>query len=381
MGGGVRIGRIELTNFRNYQRLALDLPEGLSLVVGSNGQGKTNLVDAIHIMATGRSLRAGPEASWVRFEASSTEGFARLYSSLVSADGPSEVEVVVARTRPEDGEYSGVRRRVRIDGLRRRVAELSGQLLAVSFSPMDLEFWTGSPSGRRRWLDTAAAQLDRAYMGTLEDYEALLSRRNALLRRVQAGQSSAEELGFWDDRIAVPAVALGMARQHYLERIGPGVAEAFGAMGEALAFEIEYRPSSDTNDPAGYAAMLLEIRDVDVTRGTSSTGPHRDDVGGLLEGRPIAHVGSRGQLRVAALSLKLAQHDLARLDRAEAPVLLLDDMGAELDLNHRKLLMERIPRDAQVLATAADPGLFGDSSVRPVAGFRVSDGEIFELDG
>ena len=152
-------------------------------------------------------------------------------------------------------------------------------------------------------------------------------------------------------------------------------------MGEALAFEIEYRPSSDTNDPAGYAAMLLEIRDVDVTRGTSSTGPHRDDVGGLLEGRPIAHVGSRGQLRVAALSLKLAQHDLARLDRAEAPVLLLDDMGAELDLNHRKLLMARIPRAAQVVAKADAPGLLGGSSVRPVAGFRVSDGEIFELDG
>jgi len=381
VGAAVRIGRIELTNFRNYRRLALDLPEGLSLVVGSNGQGKTNLVDAIHILATGRSLRAGPEASWVRFEASSTEGFSRLYSSVVSVDGPTEVEVVVARTRPDEGEGSGVRRRVRISGVRRRVADLSGQLLAVSFSPTDLEFWTGAPSGRRRWLDTAVAQLDRAYMGTLEDYEALLSRRNALLRRVQAGQSSAVELGFWDERIAVPAVALGMARQHYLERLGSGVTEAFGTMGEALVFKIEYRPSSNMSDPLSYVAMLHEARDVDVARGTSGTGPHRDDIGGLLDGRLIAHVGSRGQLRVAALSLKLAQHDLVCLDRAEAPVLLLDDIGAELDLNHRELLMERIPRDAQVLATAADPDLLGDASVGPMVRFRVSDGEIVELDG
>ena len=377
----MRIGRIELTNFRNYHRLALDLPEGLSLVVGDNGQGKTNLVDAIHILATGRSLRAGPEASWVRFEASSAEGFARLYSSVVSANEPTEVEVVVARTRPDEGEDSGVRRRVRINGVRRRVAELSGQLLAVSFSPTDLEFWTGAPAGRRRWLDTAAAQLDRAYMGTLEDYEAILSRRNALLRRVQAGQSSAVELAFWDERIAVPAVALGMARQHYLDRLSAGVTDAFGTMGEALVFEIEYRPSSDTSDPVSYAARLLKTRDVDVARGTSGMGPHRDDIGGFLDGRPIAHVGSRGQLRVAALSLKLAQHDLASLDRAEAPVLLLDDIGAELDVNHRKLLMERIPRDAQVLATAADPDLLGDASVGPTMRFCVRDGEIVELDG
>ena len=100
MGAAVRIGRIELTNFRNYHRLALDLPEGLILVVGDNGQGKTNLVDAIHILATGRSLRAGPEASWVRFETSSAEGFARLYSSVVSANDPTEVEVVVVGNTP-----------------------------------------------------------------------------------------------------------------------------------------------------------------------------------------------------------------------------------------------------------------------------------------
>jgi DNA replication and repair protein RecF len=377
----VRIGRLEVSNFRNYRRLVLDLPEGLSLVVGGNGQGKTNLVDAIHILATGRSLRTGPEASWVRFEASAAEGFARLYSTLVSVDGPSDIEVVVARTRPDDGEDSGVRRRVRVSGVRRRVTELPGQLLAVSFSPIDLEFWTGAPTGRRRWLDVAAAQLDMAYMGTLADYEAILSRRNALLRRIQAGQASSRELGFWDDRIAVPAVALGMARQHYLERIASGVVQAFTAMGESLPFEIAYRPSSDALDPARYSAKLYADRDSDVGRGTSGTGPHRDDVGGLLKGRPIAHVGSRGQLRVAALSLKLAQHDLAYADRGESPVLLLDDMGAELDLDHRRRLMERIPRDAQVLATAADPELFGDSSARSATRFRVIDGEIVEFDG
>ena len=350
----MRIGRLELANFRNYQRLTLDLLEGLSLVV---------------------------EASWVRFEASSAEGFARLYSTLVSVDGPSDIEVVVARTRPEDGEDSSVRRRVKVSGVRRRVTDLSGQLLAVSFSPMDLEFWTGAPAGRRRWLDMAVAQVDTAYTGTLEDYEALLSRRNALLRRIQAGQSSPSELGFWDERIAVPAVALGMARQHYLERIASSVGQAFRAMGESLTFDVSYRASSDSLDPARYTAKLHAVRDIDVGRGTSGTGPHRDDVGGLLDGRPIAHIGSRGQLRVAALSLKLAQHDLAYADRGESPVLLLDDIGAELDLGHRRLLMERIPRDAQVLATSADPGLFGDSSVRSAVRFRVSNGEIAEVDG
>ena len=120
----MRVVQLQLTNFRNYRRLALHLPPGPSVIVGGNGQGKTNLLDGLHILASAQSLRPGPEASWVRFDAPAAEGFARLRAEVDSSSGASEVEMIVARTRPDDGEASGVRRRARVDGVVTRLADL-----------------------------------------------------------------------------------------------------------------------------------------------------------------------------------------------------------------------------------------------------------------
>ena len=170
--------------------------------MGANGQGKTNLVDAVHILATGRSLRPGPEAVWVRNETPTAEGFSRLHATVDASAGLVEIEMIVARTNPNEGEASGVRRRVRIGGVRRRLLELPGQLLIVSFSPDDLDLWTGPPAIRRRWLDLAIAQLDSTYADVLEEYGRFLARRNALLRRIQAGLAAPTELSFWDEGMA-----------------------------------------------------------------------------------------------------------------------------------------------------------------------------------
>ena len=377
----VRVVQLQLTNFRNYRRLTLELPSGPAVIVGGNGQGKTNLLDALHILATAQSLRPGPEASWVRFDAAPAEGFARLRAEVDTTAGVSEVDMIVARTRPDEGEASGVRRRVRVDGVGTRLADLPGRLLAVSFAPADLNLWTGAPSGRRRWLDLAVAQVERTYTAHLTTYEGLLTRRNALLRRLHGGQGRPSELNFWDDRISEPAVAVTRARAGYVARVRVSVGAGFSAMRGGARLDLAYGASALGLDAAGFRAALLNRRDRDIQRGASGLGPHRDDLEARLDGRPLAHVGSRGQLRLAALALKLGQHAVARDQRGELAVLLLDDIAAELDPAHRRLLIDVLPADAQMLVTTADADLLSDTALEEAVRYRVVAGEIERIHG
>ena len=377
----VRVVQLQLTNFRNYRRLALDLPPGPSVIVGGNGQGKTNLLDGLHILASAQSLRPGPEASWVRFDAPAAEGFARLRAQVDSASGASEIEMIVARTRPDDGEASGVRRRARVNGVVTRLADLPGRLLAVSFAPSDLNLWTGAPSGRRRWLDLAVAQVDPTYTAHLITYENLLTRRNALLRRLQGGLGRPTELDFWDDRISEPAVMVTRARANYVARVRAPVHSGFDAMQGGARLDLAYRASGLGLDAEGFRLALLARRDRDVQRGASGLGPHRDDLEARLDGRVLAHAGSRGQLRLAALALKLGQHEVAHHQRGEPALLLLDDIAAELDPAHRRLLIDQLPDDAQALVTTADADLLSDTALRHAARYHVMAGEIERIHG
>ena len=377
----MRVVQLHLANFRNYRRLALDVPPGPSLIVGGNGQGKTNLLDALHILASAQSLRPGPEAAWVRFDAPAAEGFARLRAEIDSGSGASDVEMIVARTRPDDGEASGVRRRARVDGVVTRLADLPGRLLAVSFAPPDLNLWTGAPSGRRRWLDLAVAQVDPTYIARLTTYENLLTRRNALLRRLQGGLGRPSELEFWDDRISEPGVQVTRARASYVARVRAPLSAGFLAMRGGARLDLAYRAAGLGLDTKGFLVALRKQRNRDIQRGTSSLGPHRDDVEARLDGRPLAHVGSRGQLRLAALALKLGQHDVACRQRGETAVLLLDDIAAELDPVHRRLLIDQLPDDAQVLVTTADLDLLNETSLRHAVQFRVEAGELERIRG
>ncbi len=377
----MRVAQLQLANFRNYRRLTLDPSPGPSVIVGGNGQGKTNLLDALHILASTQSLRPGPEAAWVRFHAPAAEGFARLRAEIDAVAGASEVEMIVARTRPDDGEASGVRRRARVDGVVTRLADLPGRLLAVSFAPADLNLWTGPPSGRRRWLDLAVAQVDPAYTSHLTTYEGVLTRRNAVLRRLQGGLGRPTELQFWDDRISEPAVAVTRARAGYVARVRAPVSAGFLAMQGGARLDLAYRASGLGFDAEGFQAALHKQRSRDIQRGASGLGPHRDDLEARLDGRVLAHVGSRGQLRLAALALKLGQHAVARDQRGEQPVLLLDDIAAELDHAHRRLLIDQLPEDAQALVTTADAAFLSDTALQHATRYRVVAGEIERIHG
>ena len=347
----MHVAALHLLNFRNYARLDLELPVGPLVVQGGNAQGKSNLLDAVHILATGRSMRGGPEAAWINVDAPDEAHFARIGAQVRAASGEERLELVVARTRAG----GGVRRRVRIGGAARRLADLPGRLQAVSFAPADLTLLTGPPRERRRWLDMALAQLDRDYVTALSEYEVVLTRRNALLRRIRAGHGRPPELDFWDARLAPLAVRVVRTREDFVEALQPLLAAEYAQVTGDPALAVSYAATATAADPSEHVEALRQARPGDIERGVTSLGPHRDDLALHLGTHPLASFGSRGQLRLAGVALKLAQFELARRRTGERPVLLLDDVAAELDPHHRRLLLERLTPSAQTIVTTADP--------------------------
>ena len=362
---------LHLLNFRNYARLDLELPAGPLVVHGGNAQGKSNLLDALHILATGRSMRGGPEAAWINVDAPDAAHFARIRAQVHAASGEERLELVVARTSPG----GGVRRRVRIGGAARRLADLPGRLHAVSFAPADLTLLTGPPRERRRWLDIALAQLDRDYVDTLADYDEVLTRRNALLRRIRAGQGRPRELDFWDARLAPLATRVARRRQSFAEALQPLLAAEYARITNDRSLALGYAATA-AGEASDVEDALRRARSADVERGATSLGPHRDDLALNLDARPLASFGSRGQLRLAGVALKLAQFELAQRQTGERPVLLLDDVAAELDPHHRRLLLERLTPSAQTIITTADPAGLDAPALGDAAHLLVEDGRV-----
>ncbi len=363
---------LHLLNFRNYARLDIELPLGPLVVHGGNAQGKSNLLDAVHILATGRSLRSGPEAAWINVNAPDAAHFARVRAHVQAVAEEEHLELVVARTSAG----RGVRRRVRIGGAARRLADLPGRLQAVSFAPADLTLLTGPPRERRRWLDMALAQLDRDYMAALVDYDLVLTRRNALLRRIRAGQARPPELDFWDARLAPLADRIVRRRQDFAEALQPLLAAEYARITDDPTLALGYAATATGEGPAELAEALRQARPADIERGATSLGPHRDDLLLHLRTHPLASFGSRGQLRLAGVALKLAQFELAQRRTGERPVLLLDDVAAELDPHHRRLLLERLAPAAQTFITTADPAGLDAPMLADAAWLRVEGGRI-----
>ncbi len=372
----MHVAALHLVNFRNYRRLDLELPAAAVVVVGDNGQGKTNLLDAVHTLATGRSLRPAPESAWVHVDAPEAAAFARIAASVERCGGVLDLELIAARTDPSAGAASGVRRRVRIGGAARRLVELPGRLQTVSFSSADLTLLTGPPSDRRRWLDVALVQLERAYLDALAEFDALLARRNALLRQIQAQRARSAELDFWDERIAQPAAQVVRRRRAFVLELVPLVAHEFDRLSGGARLGVAYQASAPAHEPEEFRAILASRRQRDIESGSTGAGPQRDDLRATLDGRPIAHFGSRGQIRLAALALKLGQFALAHGRLGETPVLLLDDIAAELDPGHRRRLLDRIPSDTQAIVTTADPEAIADGALASAPWLCVSDGLV-----
>ncbi|HJN40168.1 MAG TPA: DNA replication/repair protein RecF [Chloroflexota bacterium] len=367
--------RLELVDFRNFAGLELDLPAGPVLVLGRNAQGKSNLLEAVLALASGRGRSHRTLAELIRTIDGRPRPFARIRTEVVAEDRANRLELVFGLNPTEDGQ-TGRRasRRVVVDGKPRRASELLGQLNAVHFSPDDIDLLGGAPAERRRFLDVAISQVDRDYVRDLVDYGRVLSQRNALLRELRERGGDGAGLEFWDGKLVELGGRIVATRQRFVGRLNDSGATSYRELaGPAEPLRVEYVMASmmDARLPLD---SLAELRGREIQRGQTLVGPHRDDVAILVDGQPAAAFASRGQQRLVVLSLRLAEMEWLGRAAGEPPVLLLDDIFSELDPDHRAAVIARMPKGAQVLVTAADDAQAPEAFRTDAAVLRVRAG-------
>lgn len=337
----MRIGHLWLTDFRNYTSAELHPdPDGLTVIRGANGQGKTNLLEAIGWLATLSSFRGSPREALVRNGAD---------RAVVRAEGDRDgrtvlVEAELARTG---------RDRVLVNRQPlRRARDLLGALRVTVFSPDDLELVRGGPASRRDLLDAALVALAPRHHVLQSDLERVIRQRNTLLRQSEGRLAPDVEatLDVWDSKLTSLGTELAEAREELTARMEPEVAAAYGRLsGGAGSAGLAYRRSWE----GALGEALLAARREDVRRGFTSLGPHRDELEIALDGMPARSHASQGEQRCLALALRLATHTLVTAEVGSPPVLLLDDVLSELDPGRAAALLALLPPGQALLTTAS----------------------------
>lgn len=405
------LSSLALHEFRNYRQLNLALGTGLFLFYGENAQGKTNLLEAVSMLATGSSFHAAADREVVNWEA--PEHVARMQGLVKRKEDEVQLEMAIfdptppavgarfiAPSSPQTVELpaSTPRKRVKVNGVPRRTIDFIGQMKVVLFAPTDLHLVDGSPEERRRFLDRALCQVQPRYCSALVQYRKIVTQRSALLKRIRDKLEDPRMLDYLDDRLTTLASIIIFERRRMLDALN----EQTQSLQETLSggrehLQIIYRPSfklaSDDNPldllagnargtlsgseaQQDFREQLRAVQKKEILQGVCLLGPHRDDLEFLVNGVNMLTYGSRGQQRTTALSAKLAELAYMRSSTNDEPVLLLDDVFSELDAQRRSYLLHHVLQHTQVLLTATDTTDFPPEILQEAHIFEVKGGEV-----
>jgi DNA replication and repair protein RecF len=373
----VHLRRLEVSDFRSYRAAELDFDPGVTALVGPNGQGKTNLVEAAGYLASLDSHRVSHDAPLVR--AGTTQAVIRGVVVRDGRDTTLEVEITPGKAN-----------RARIGGSPvPRAREILGVLRTVLFAPEDLAIVKGDPSERRRYLDDLLVAQAPRYAGVRSDYDRVLKQRNALLKSAGSARRAGtglRTLDVWDSHLATAGAALLAGRHELVDALRPLVDKAYSAVsrgGDPAGLDYKSALPDDVAGStdrdllaAALSAALAAGRDAELDRGVTLVGPHRDDLVLSLGELPAKGYASHGESWSIALALRLASYDLLRADGGE-PVLILDDVFAELDVDRRDSLAQLVAGAEQVLVTAAVAGDVPEQLTG--ARFDVAGGEVHRV--
>jgi DNA replication and repair protein RecF len=312
----MRFDEVRLADFRNYESLEFAPHAGLNVFVGSNAQGKSNLLEALAMLATGKSFRAHRESELIRTGSELAEigGEARI------AAGTIRLRCTIARTP------AGTRKSFEVNGGAVGFARFLGRTRVVTFVPADLQLVSGGPALRRSFLNGALAQLSPTYYRDLALYQKVVQQKSALLRGAIAPDR--DLLLAYNDELVRPASALIAARHAFVDELAAATAAIYARWrGAHERLGVTYAPNPECDVAEALAAAV----DSELRRRTTLVGPHRDDLRLLVDGKPLTAFGSQGQQRTAVLALKVAEYDVMRARTGDAPILLLDDVLSELD--------------------------------------------------
>lgn len=396
----MRLKRLILANFRNYSRLEIGFDRSLTVLQGDNAQGKSNLLEAIYMLATSKSPRANSDRDLLNwFAENDLQPYARIDAEIERNERAERIEITILKANGGANGFA-VRKQIRINGVNRRALDLLGHLNVVLFLPQDVELVDGSPSVRRRYLDIMLCQITPRYCRVLSEYTRAVVQRSHLLRRLRERPGDPAQLAYWDEMLASRGAEVIAWRRRTILALD----QLAGATHRDLTngderLQLRYQPSLPIGEAVqpplvpelaapedevapiqvAFTERLARLRPAEFHQGACLVGPHRDDFRFLVNGRDLQTYGSRGQQRTAALSLKIAETRLMHSQTGEHPVLLLDDVLSELDIKRRECLLEAVNGVEQAILTTTDLSLFSAEFLARADTLRVTEGRIQRL--
>lgn len=371
----MQVSRLSLQQFRTYDVLDITIDTQGMRISGRNASGKTSFLEAIVMLSTTRSPRAGSDRDVIRWNSGvdfSVPPYSRIEASIETQAGPSVIGLTLEQ---DQGTAGQARKQFLLDGQVVRAQDVVGVLKCVLFTPEDVYLVSGPPVERRRQMDILISQIDRGYLSALSRFGRILSQRNGLLRsfareRRHAGDSHAvTELSYWDEEFIAASSYLVSARATASDALSRLVRKRSLGLVDAADIGFAYAPRMELPElghatdasarrqviGAALERQLATRREEEFRRGMSLVGPQRDDFLYSIDERPLAQFGSRGQQRLGVVAYKLSEADLIAEVSGEPPVLLLDDVLSELDAVHRDLLLAAIAKEScQLFVTATD---------------------------
>jgi len=392
---------LSLTDFRIFSRFDQAVPLNSLILVGDNAQGKTSLLEAVYYLSTLDSFQASNSLDLINFSALQNDlAVCRIVADFRKKDTDHHLEIRIIKDTNSNGNNI-IRKEVLLDGSQQKINSVIGTFNAVLFLPHMLQIVTGAPQLRRHYLNLTLAQVDPTYTESISEYNKTLAQRNALLKQLNERSGDVDQLSYWDEKITQAGAYIIHARIQAIKDIGYIAASIHQELtrGDEI-LRLNYLPSFDpaASPPGqielplenaldrsgvelkdiqdGYREKLLSNRSEDIYRGVTSRGPHRDEMRYLSNGIDLGNFGSRGQLRTAMLAIKLAEENWLNEKNGDCPVLLLDEVLAELDDTRRQDLLDRLAKAEQSLLTTTDLNLFSDDFKRSATQWEIKNGGL-----
>ena len=352
------ISEVKIKNFRNYDEQEIKLQKNINVFYGENAQGKTNIIEAIFLCSMGKSFRAKQDKEMIKIDKENS--IVEIEYKKIDRDAKIKIEL-------------NKRKSVYLNGIKiKKLSELLGNLHVVMFNPDDINVLKGGPQNRRKFLDIMISQLKPNYMHNLSLYVKTIEQRNNYLRQIKEEKKSENMLDIWDEELAKYAVIISNYRQEYMEKIKEKIKQIHAEITDNKEdIKIEYLTECESKE--NYINLLKQRRKLDIIKGHTTKGIHRDDFMIYINSKQLNIYGSQGQHRTAMLSLKLSELNIIEEEIGEKPILLLDDFMSELDKKRRTHFLEKI-KDTQVIITCTDKI---DIENKNILIYNVKDGKVY----
>ena len=371
----MQLKSIELHQYRNYDSLQLQIGAGVNIFIGPNAQGKTNLLEAIHVLALTKSHRTSKDRELIAWNGKS----AVIRAELERKYGHTTLEL----------QLSTQGKKAKLNGLeQRKLSAFIGSLNVVLFAPEDLDIVKGAPGVRRRFMDMEIGQVHPGYLYDLQQYQKILQQRNNYLKSTDSSKAQLDLLAVWNEQLATYGVKMMQKRKNFIYHLQQWAEKIHaGITAGTEKLEVAYHPSfqHETRDEEDATSLfqqfmikLTQNKDQEFRRGVTLIGPHRDDLAFTINGKDVQSFGSQGQQRTAALSLKLAELELMRVEIGEYPILLLDDVLSELDQQRQTQLIETFQSRVQTFITTTGLESVNMSRLQNAAVFHVQSGALMQ---